>query len=102
MTQEVVTKKKDKKVVEDEQRSDEQLRFFLGVQPPEGVDADFHVLEIAYRNMKPDEFERFVGFFKAEGRNVSARNPAGKTLAEVLAEHRLGAPYIESLCALKE
>ena len=94
MTQEVVTEKKDKKVIEDEQRSDDQLRFFLGVQPPVGVDIDFHVLEIAYRSMKPDEFERFIGFFKADGRNVSAENPAGETLVQVLSQHRLGAAYI--------
>lgn len=97
MTQEVITKKKDKKVIEDEQRSDDQLRFFLGVQPPAGVEADFHVLEIAYRNMKPDEFERFIGFFKAEGRNVQAKNPAGETIAQVLTQHRLGTAYIAVL-----
>lgn len=97
MTQEVVTEKKDKKVIEDEQRSDDQLRFFLGVQPPAGVDADFHTLEIAYRSMKPDEFERFVGFFKADGRNVQAKNPAGETLAQVLSQHRLGSAYIAVL-----
>jgi hypothetical protein len=97
MTQEVETKKKDKKVIEDEQRSDDQLRFFLGVQPPAGVDADFHALEIAYRSMKPDEFERFVGFFREAGRDVNARNPAGQTLAQVLSGHRLGTPYIASL-----
>lgn len=97
MTQEVVTKKKDKKAVEDEQRTDEQLRFFLSVQPPAGVDADFHALEIAYRSMKPDEFERFVGFFKAEGRNVQARNPAGETIVDVLRQHRHGAEYLPVL-----
>lgn len=89
--------KKDKKAVEDELRSDAQLRFFLDVQPPAGVDADYHVLEIAYRNMKPDEFERFVGFFKADGRNAQAKNPAGETLAHVLAQHRLGAAYLAVL-----
>ena len=41
-----------------------------------------------------DEFERFIGFFKAGGRNVSAKNPAGETLAQVLSQHRLGAAYI--------
>lgn len=97
MTQEVVTKKKDKKAVEDEQRTDEQLRFFLNVLPPAGVDADFHALEIAYRNMKPDEFERFVGFFREMGRNVQARNPEGKILAEVLKPHRHGEAYIAVL-----
>lgn len=97
MTQEVVTKKKDKKAVEDEQRTDDQLRFFLHVQPPENVDADYHVLEIAYRNMKPDEFERFVGFFRAAGRNTQAKNPAGETIVDVLQQHRLGAAYIRVL-----
>lgn len=97
MTQEVVTAKKDKKVIEDEQRSDDQLRFFLGVQPPAGVDVDFHALEIAYRSMKPDEFERFVGFFKADGRNVQAKNPAGETIADVLRQHRFGSAYIAVL-----
>ncbi len=96
MTQEVLTTKKDKKVVEDEQRTDEQLRFFLNVQPPAGVDADFHVLEIAYRNMKPDEFERFVGFFRAAGRNLAATNPAGETLATILQRHRHGVAYARS------
>jgi hypothetical protein len=97
MTQEVLTKKKDKKAVEDELRTDEQLRFFLGVQPPAGVDADYHALEIAYRNMKPDEFERFVGFFRAASRNLQAKNPAGETLAQVLSQHRLGGAYIKAL-----
>jgi hypothetical protein len=93
MTQEVVTKKKDKKAVEDEQRTDDQLRFFMNVQPPAGVDADYHALETAYRNMKPDEFERFVGFFRAAGRNLHAKNPAGETLAAVMQKHRHGAEY---------
>jgi hypothetical protein len=93
MTQEVTTQKKDKKAVEDEQRTDEQLRFFLNVQPPVGCDADYHALEIAYRNMKPDEFGRFVGFFKEAGRNTGAKNPQGETLVEMLAQHRHGDGY---------
>lgn len=97
MTQEVLTKKKDKKVVEDEQRTDEQLCFFLHVQPPAGVDADFHVLEIAYRNMKPDEFGRFVGFFREAGRNLQAQDPVGDTIADVLRRHRHGAEYLAVL-----
>jgi len=97
MTQEAVTEKKDKKAVEDEQRSDGQLRLFLDVQPPVGCDADYHALEIAYRGMKPDEFEKFVGFFKEAGRNINAKNPQGETLVQVLAQHRLGSAYIAAL-----
>lgn len=97
MTQEVVTKKKDKKAVEDEQRTDAQLRFFMDVQPPAGVDADYHVLEIAYRNMKPDEFGRFMGFFRAAGRNVQATNPHGETIVQVIRQHGHGAAYLAVL-----
>ena len=89
--------KKDKKAVEDEQRTDDQLRFFLGVKPPAGVDADFHALEVAYRSMKADEFARFTGFFRDAGRNVQARNPDGQTLAEVLKQHRHSEAYIAAL-----
>lgn len=97
MTQEVVVKKKDKKVVEDEQRTDDQLRLFLDIQPPAGVDTDFHVLEIAYRNMKPDEFERFIGFFREAGRNFDARNPDGESIVDVLKKHRYGELYLSAL-----
>ena len=44
MTQEVVTEKKDKKVIEDEQRSDDQLRFFLGDSPGIALFPDLEIL----------------------------------------------------------
>ena len=47
MTEPVIVKKKDKKVVEDEHRTDEQVRELLHVLPPAGFDADFHALHNA-------------------------------------------------------
>jgi hypothetical protein len=97
MTEEVPTKKKDKKVVNDEHRTDEQLRAFLDVLPPAGIDADFHVLRTAYRNMKPDEFELFITFFKEAGRNMQAKSPEGETIEDILRQHRHGDEYLPSL-----
>ena len=89
--------KKDKVQVIGEVFDEDRLRQFLDVQPPAGVDADYHVLEKAYRGMGAENFATFVGLFVAAGRNLQARNPAGQTLAEVLAGHRHAEPYLAAL-----
>jgi hypothetical protein len=89
--------KKDKKQVIGEVFDEDRLRTFLDIQPPAGVDADYHVLEKAYRGMGADNFATFVELFVAAGRNLQARNPAGQTLAEVIAGHRHAEPYLEAL-----
>ena len=89
--------KKDKKQVVGEVFDEDRLRTFLDIQPPAGVDADYHVLEKAYRGMGADNFATFVELFAAAGRNLQARNPAGQTLAEVIAGHRHAEPYLEAL-----
>lgn len=94
---EVLTEKKDKKVVEGEIFDDDRVRGFLNVQPPAGVDADYHALEVAYRGMTPDSFRRFVIFFREAGRNVQATNPQGLTIADMLKQHRHGAEYLAFL-----
>ena len=89
--------KKDKQQVIGEVFDEDRLRQFLEVQPPAGVDADYHVLEKAYRGMGAENFATFVALFTAAGRNLQARNPADQTLAEVLAGHRHAEPYLEAL-----
>ncbi|GMU45946.1 MAG: hypothetical protein AMXMBFR26_07280 [Porticoccaceae bacterium] len=89
--------KKDKKQVIGEVFDEDRLRTFLDVQPPTGVDADYHVLERAYRGMGAENFATFVELFVAAGRDLRARNPAGQTLAEVIAGHRHAEPYLEAL-----
>mgnify|MGYP001157896011 FL=1 len=89
--------KKDKKQVIGEVFDADRLRTFLDIQPPAGVDPDYHVLEKAYRGMGAENFATFVELFAAAGRNLQARNPTGQTLAEVIAGHRHAEPYLEAL-----
>jgi ankyrin repeat protein len=89
--------KKDKQKVLGEVFDDERIKTFLQFQPPAGVNADFHLLEKAYRGMKAENFVTFLGFFKAEGRDINAKNPQGKTLLELASEHRHGGDYTKAL-----
>ncbi|MCB1632679.1 MAG: PA4642 family protein, partial [Pseudomonadales bacterium] len=49
--------RKEKKKVVDEVWTDERIRRFLHLLPPEGVDCDFHRLRRAYQAMRPEDFE---------------------------------------------
>ncbi len=70
-----------------EEWSDKRVFAFLNHLPPEGVDADFHVLYDAYKHMRPFDFERLLVKFKELGRNVSALDQKGRTLAQVISAH---------------
>jgi hypothetical protein len=93
--------KADKATVVDEIWDDVRVRSFLHRPPPSGAggDADFHTLLRAYRSMRPGDFERFIGFFVREGGRVDARDARGRTLAEVIAGHRHGQPFIDAMRA---
>jgi len=80
--------KKDKQKVLGEVFSDEQVKTFLDVAAPAGVDADFHCLEKAYRGMVAENFATFVQFFIEAGRNINAKNPQGQTLLTLARQHR--------------
>ncbi len=97
--------KKDKAKVLDEVWDDARVKSFLGKtvpsqsgQPLPG-DADFYVLRHAYQSMRPGDFARFLDYYAAEGRDVQARDGAGRTLAEAIARHRHAGPFIELLDA---
>lgn len=83
--------------VTDEWWSDERVRSFLDMQPVAGEDPDYHVLLKAYRGMVPEAFTRFIDFFVADGRNLNAPGPGGKTLLKLISEHRQGTEYAEIL-----
>ncbi|KZX85536.1 hypothetical protein A3716_24010, partial [Alcanivorax sp. HI0011] len=74
-----MAERKDKKKVIGEPMTDEQIKVFLDFSSEEGVDADFHVLEKAYRALRAEDFERFIGFFQENGRDINARDPKGRT-----------------------
>jgi len=97
--------KKDKQKVTDEVWDDDRVRSFLGKTVPSQSgqpfpgDADFYVLRHAYQSMRPDDFERFLDYYTADGRDVRARDGKGRTLAEVIAGHANAGRFVELLDA---
>lgn len=91
--------KKDKQKVLGETFDDERIKTFLDILPPQGINADYHCLEVAYRGMHQENFATFVEFFVAAGRDLNSPNPQGKSIAQVISEHRHGADYLASLKA---
>lgn len=97
--------RKDKQKVLDEVWDEQRVKSFLGKTVPSQSgqalpgDADFYVLRHAYQSMRPGDFDRFLGYFAAEGRDVRARDGKGRTLAEVIAAHANAQPFIELLDA---
>ena len=91
--------KRDKKRVEGEQWSDDQLRMYLDFNTYDGTDRDFHCLYRAYTRMNETTFEQFIELFKAEGRNLNATNADGLTLAQLAAGHAQSEDYVAALTA---
>jgi len=89
--------RKDKKVVIDEVWTEERVRSFLDLEPPQGWDADFNVLLRAYRSMRAEDFALFIDMFVARGRALDARGPHGKTILEIVTAHPNSAAYARSL-----
>ena len=67
--------------------SDERVLNFLHQLPPQGVDADFHVLYNAYKHMRPHDFNRLVNAFVAQGRNLQARDAQGHTIYDIINQY---------------
>ncbi|GAA6153977.1 PA4642 family protein [Pseudoteredinibacter isoporae] len=91
--------KKDKQKVLGEVFDDDRIRTFFDFEAPAGIDADFYVLEKAYRGMKSENFATFLDMFVADGRNINAVNGEGDSLLQLIAEHKQSAEYISSLKA---
>lgn len=89
-------KKKDKKAVIDEVITDALLEQFFALQAPAGVNADYHILERAYRGLTAPDFARFVDLFVTRGHNLNGKGPQG-TMLEVISTHRKGVPYAEAI-----
>jgi hypothetical protein len=92
-----MTLKKDKQKVLGEVFDDESIKTFLDFQAPEGENPDFHLLEKAYRGMKIENFDTFLGFFTKAGHDINAKNPNGNTLLTIITEHRHGEEYVDAL-----
>jgi len=88
---------KEKTAALDEVWTEARIREFLDTKPAAGVDADHHALLNAYQQMRVDDFEKFVGFFLEQGRNINAADPKGRTLLSYVAEHAKSADYADVL-----
>ena len=89
-------KKRDKAAVTDEVWSDERVRSFLQKDTSRlPGDADFQLLLHAYQSMRDFDFERFIGFFIADGHQLDAVNEQGQTFVDYVARHRKAGPFIE-------
>lgn len=91
--------KKDKEKVIDEVWTEERVRSFLQVRSHDGTDSDFHRLLKAYQSMRPEDFADFVGFFVEEGYQLDATDREGRSVLDIVSEHRHGQPYAEALRA---
>ena len=91
--------KKDKVKVLDEVWTEERVKDFLGLVTIEGINADFHVLHMAYKNMRIENFEQFLGFFIEANRDINAREEQDRSLVEIISHHKKAAPYVQALQA---
>jgi hypothetical protein len=91
--------KKDKEKVLDEVWTEARVESFLQVEPPTGVDRDFHRLHKAYQSMRADNFESFVAMFIADNGNINATNPEGETVLTIASIHRNSGPQVAVLTA---
>ena len=88
--------RKDKKQVIGDEISDDHIKTYLQFEPADGVTSpDLHKLVKAYRGLRVDDFERFIGFFVEAGLDLDGKDEHGKTFVELIADQRNAPEYIE-------
>jgi len=93
--------RKDKKQVIGEEVSDEAIKLFLEPEPADETPASLHKLIKAYRGLRVDDFERFLGFFVEAGFDLNAKDAKGQDFVALIADQRLAEPYIELIKAAR-
>lgn len=92
-----VSSRPDKQKIIDEVWDEDRIRGFL----PDPADASAHrdarALLHAYRSMREGDFRRFLVLFVDAGGDPDATDAEGRTVAECIAEHRHGAPFVDAL-----
>ncbi|MEH6585628.1 MAG: PA4642 family protein [Halioglobus sp.] len=91
--------KKDKQKVLDDVWTEDHIRSFLNVRPHDGSNEDFHMLLKAYQSMRASDFDLFVNFYGEQQRDVNARGQDGRSVLDIVTEHRNGAEYATLLRA---
>ncbi|MEL7558424.1 PA4642 family protein [Stutzerimonas chloritidismutans] len=93
--------RKDKKKVIGEEVSDESIKLFLEPEPADDTPPSLHKLIKAYRGLRVDDFERFLGFFVEAGYNLNAKDANGQDFVALIADQRQAEPYIELIKAAR-
>ena len=93
--------RKDKQKVIGEEISDESIKLFLEPEPADDTPPSLHKLIKAYRGLRIDDFERFLGFFTEAGYDLQAKDAKGRDFVDLIAAQRQAAPYIEAIRAVR-
>lgn len=93
--------RKDKKQVIGEEIGDEPIKLFLTVEPADDTPPSLHKLVKAYRGLRIDDFERFLGFFVEAGYDLNATDAKGQDFVALIQDQRLAEPYIEAIKAAR-
>ncbi len=88
----------DKQKVVDEVWDEERIQSFLhkSVMGSERS-VDYSALLNAYRSMRAEDFDRFLGLFVAAGRDLNAAGNDGKSLLALIETHRHAEPFRAAL-----
>ncbi|OEC33594.1 hypothetical protein SAMN05216600_10773 [Pseudomonas cuatrocienegasensis] len=93
--------RKDKQQVIGEEISDEPIKLFLAVEPADATPPSLHKLVKAYRGLRINDFERFVGFFVEAGYDLDAKDAQGHDFIALIQDQRQAEPYIEVIRAAR-
>ncbi|WP_107331916.1 PA4642 family protein [Metapseudomonas otitidis] len=93
--------RKDKKQVIGEEMSDDAIKLFLDFEPADGTPPSLHKLVKAYRGLRIDDFERFLGFFREACLDLDARDAQGQDFIALIRDQRQAEPYIEAVQAAR-
>lgn len=93
--------RKDKKQVIGEEITEDSIKLFLEVEPADDTPPSLHKLVKAYRGLRIDDFERFLGFFKEAGYDLDAKDAQGNDFIALIQDQRQAEPYVEAMKAAK-
>ena len=89
--------RKDKEKVLGEIFDEARIKTFLDYPAPAGINADYHVLEKAYRGMRGENFVTFIRLFVEAGKDLDVLGPDGKTFLQTIKTHRNAEEYVVPL-----
>jgi hypothetical protein len=87
--------RKDKKQLIGDEIGDDQIKLFLDFEPVDATSPSLHKLIKAYRGLRIDDFERFLGFFKEAGLDLDGKDEHGQTFVDLIKDQRNADEYIE-------